>query len=301
MQGFCVADELAFSGRLPGRHEAPFLVVTLGLAVVGEVVHAVVRTARLVAVQSVDAHQLTKVDVVDEAQCRLERLVHVGSIASLFLGDPQTVITDTAPPDAKNEFRGDYARAKVAVDRLLLDMHRDRGLPVCILRPGVVLGQGGTPFHSGVGFYNNDQHCLGWNAGRNPLPLVLVEDVAELGKPEMVHIKGAANPVPARKLLNVNDHKGSRIEPTLVGRTWELNTIAGILDEAIDVAGCVVGVVGPPGIGKSRLVRESARLARTRDRSPSSSLPKRSYSNDATAQFSTLSPRNSSRSLCVAA
>jgi predicted dehydrogenase/nucleoside-diphosphate-sugar epimerase len=109
----------------------------------------------------------------------VERLVHVGSIASLFLGDPQTVVTDTAAPDAKDEFRGDYARAKAAVDRLLLDMHRDRGLPVCILRPGVVLGQGGTPFHSGVGFYNNDQHCLGWNAGRNPLPLVLVEDVAE--------------------------------------------------------------------------------------------------------------------------
>jgi nucleoside-diphosphate-sugar epimerase len=50
---------------------------------------------------------------------------------------------------------------------------------VCILRPGVVLGEGGTPFHSGFGFYNNDRHCLGWNAGRNPLPLVLVEDVAE--------------------------------------------------------------------------------------------------------------------------
>jgi predicted dehydrogenase/nucleoside-diphosphate-sugar epimerase len=109
----------------------------------------------------------------------VERLVHVGSIASLFLGDPRSVITDAAPPDAKDWLRGDYARAKAAVDRLLLDMHRDRGLPVCILRPGVVLGRGGTPFHSGFGFYNNDQHCLGWNAGRNPLPLVLVEDVAD--------------------------------------------------------------------------------------------------------------------------
>ncbi|MGZ9083183.1 MAG: NAD-dependent epimerase/dehydratase family protein [Rhodoplanes sp.] len=109
----------------------------------------------------------------------VERLVHVGSIASLFLGDPRSVITDAAPPDAKDGLRGDYARAKAAVDRLLLQMHRERGLPVCILRPGIVLGQGGTPFHSGFGFYNNDQHCLGWNAGRNPLPLVLVEDVAE--------------------------------------------------------------------------------------------------------------------------
>ena len=108
----------------------------------------------------------------------VERLIHVGSIASLFLGDPHAVITDAAAPDPKAWRRGDYARAKAAVDHLLLEMHREYGLPVCILRPGIVLGEGGTPFHSGFGFYNNDRHCLGWNAGRNPLPLVLVDDVA---------------------------------------------------------------------------------------------------------------------------
>jgi nucleoside-diphosphate-sugar epimerase len=43
----------------------------------------------------------------------------------------------------------------------------------------VVVGEGTSPFHSGVGLYNNDQHCIGWNRGRNPLPFVLVEDVAE--------------------------------------------------------------------------------------------------------------------------
>jgi adenylate cyclase len=45
---------------------------------------------------------------------------------------------------------------------------------------------------------------------------------------------------------------------------WELNTIAGILDEAVGGAGCVIGVLGPPGIGKSRIVRESAALASNR-------------------------------------
>jgi nucleoside-diphosphate-sugar epimerase len=62
---------------------------------------------------------------------------------------------------------------------MLLAMHANENLPVVILRPGVVVGEGGVPFHSGLGFYNNDQHCIGWNAGRNPLPFVLVEDVAE--------------------------------------------------------------------------------------------------------------------------
>ncbi|MDQ2804731.1 MAG: oxidoreductase, partial [Pseudomonadota bacterium] len=52
------------------------------------------------------------------------------------------------------------------------------GLPVVILRPGLVVGDGGPAMHGGLGFFNNDQHCIGWNAGRNPLPFVLVEDVA---------------------------------------------------------------------------------------------------------------------------
>ena len=42
-----------------------------------------------------------------------------------------------------------------------------------------MVGEGGPPFHSGVALYNNDQHWVGWNHGRNPLPFVLVEDVAE--------------------------------------------------------------------------------------------------------------------------
>jgi adenylate cyclase len=43
-----------------------------------------------------------------------------------------------------------------------------------------------------------------------------------------------------------------------------LSAIAAILDEAVDGAGCVVNVMGPPGIGKSRLVREAAAIAAAR-------------------------------------
>ncbi|MGZ4511986.1 MAG: adenylate/guanylate cyclase domain-containing protein, partial [Mycobacterium sp.] len=92
----------------------------------------------------------------------------------------------------------------------------------------------------------------------------LVDDAATLADPEMVSIKGAKDPVPARRLIAARSHHSQRKDPQLVGRTWELNTIAGILDEAIGGAGCVIGVVGPPGIGKSRTVRESAALAKSR-------------------------------------
>ena len=109
----------------------------------------------------------------------VRRLVHVGSIASLYLGPQAGTVTGATPPDPQETKRGDYARAKVLCDRMLLEMHAREGLPVCILRPGVVVGDGTSPFHSGVGLFNNDQHCIGWNAGRNPLPFVLVQDVAE--------------------------------------------------------------------------------------------------------------------------
>jgi predicted dehydrogenase/nucleoside-diphosphate-sugar epimerase len=108
--------------------------------------------------------------------CTGRLLVHIGSIAALYLGPQATPVTGATPPDPQADERADYARAKAMTDRMLLGMH---GLDVCILRPGLVVGEGGTPFHSGLGFYNNEQHCIGWNAGRNPLPFVLVEDVAE--------------------------------------------------------------------------------------------------------------------------
>ncbi|MDT5084717.1 MAG: hypothetical protein QOH54_1895 [Mycobacterium sp.] len=94
----------------------------------------------------------------------------------------------------------------------------------------------------------------------------LVEHSTVLGEPELVRIKGANDPVPARRLLAVAAERSqnSRREPTLVGRAWQMNTVAGILDQSISGAGCVAGVVGPPGIGKSRIVGELSKLAADR-------------------------------------
>jgi adenylate cyclase len=90
----------------------------------------------------------------------------------------------------------------------------------------------------------------------------LVEDTAMLGEPQLVHIKGADAPVLARRLLGIGDRvPGRRGESPLVGRQWEIGTVTAILGEAVGGAGCVVNIMGPPGIGKSRLVRESAAIA----------------------------------------
>ncbi len=54
-------------------------------------------------------------------------------------------------------------------------------------------------------------------------------------------------------------------QPDLVGRQWEMSAVAGLLDRARDGHGTVVGVVGSPGIGKSRLVREVSAMADAHD------------------------------------
>ena len=94
----------------------------------------------------------------------------------------------------------------------------------------------------------------------------LVDGAAALGEPEFVHIKGADEPVAAQRLLSMEErHRPvERAESNLVGRRWEMSAVEGLLDRAVDGHGAVIGVVGPPGIGKSRLVREVAGMAARR-------------------------------------
>lgn len=109
------------------------------------------------------------------AETNAERLIHVGSSAALYLGDGGETITMQTPPDPQADERADYARAKVYADKAMFNVE---DVAVCIVRPAIVVGEAGAPFHSALGAYENETHCAGWNDGRNSLPFVLVEDVA---------------------------------------------------------------------------------------------------------------------------
>ena len=95
----------------------------------------------------------------------------------------------------------------------------------------------------------------------------LVDGAATLGAPELVQIKGANEPVTAQRLVGMRERRHrtvERAESTLVGLRWEMSAVEGSLDRAVEGHGTLVGVVGPPGIGKSRLVREVATTANRR-------------------------------------
>ncbi|MFY9918375.1 MAG: AAA family ATPase, partial [Mycobacterium sp.] len=91
----------------------------------------------------------------------------------------------------------------------------------------------------------------------------LVEHVAELTEPAWVRIKGADEPVLANRLIGIGPRNGlaSRAQASLVGRHWEMATLDALVGRTIGGRGGVVNVVGPPGIGKSRVAREAAALA----------------------------------------
>ncbi|VEG56634.1 adenylate/guanylate cyclase family protein [Mycolicibacterium aurum] len=95
---------------------------------------------------------------------------------------------------------------------------------------------------------------------------LLVERAVRLAEPEWVHIKGVIEPVPARRLLAIDPHACSvgRTEADLVGRRQEMAALDALLERAINRHGGVVNVTGPPGIGKSRVAREIAAIARHR-------------------------------------
>jgi nucleoside-diphosphate-sugar epimerase len=116
------------------------------------------------------------------AECALQagvkRFIYAGTIDSYDAGKRGSTITEATPLDPRIEHRNLYARAKAYSEAALLEMHRERKLPLVIVRPGIVIGRGGSPFHWGVGMWWHDAVCQIWGQGNNKLPLVLVEDVA---------------------------------------------------------------------------------------------------------------------------
>ncbi|MGP4053481.1 ATP-binding protein [Mycobacterium sp. 4D054] len=95
----------------------------------------------------------------------------------------------------------------------------------------------------------------------------LVERSATLGPPESVAIKGQSVPFPVRRLLAVPDDPvppPGHGEP-LVGRSEVVDTIGALLDRTVGGRGGVTRIVGPAGIGKTRMAREACRIAAARE------------------------------------
>ena len=92
--------------------------------------------------------------------------------------------------------------------------------------------------------------------------LDLARDALEVEPVEPLPLKGKTDPVAAYRLLRVLEGAPSferRLDAPLVGRREELARVRGAFDQAVLGRSCrLVTVLGPPGIGKSRLALEVA-------------------------------------------
>ncbi|GFG53904.1 cyclase [Mycolicibacterium agri] len=94
----------------------------------------------------------------------------------------------------------------------------------------------------------------------------LVEHAVSLGDAQWVRIKNSDTPVCAYQLAAIGPRQGivGRAEAAFVGRRWEMAALEAMVDRAVGGRGGVVAVVGPAGIGKSRVARETAAVAAKR-------------------------------------
>lgn len=108
---------------------------------------------------------------------KVARFVYTSSTAALWLGDPGR-IDGRVGPDPRPADRSAYARGKIAAEHEVTAL-RGRGLAAVVVRPAIVVGEGGIAEHSGVGLWVRDNHCVGWGHGDAPLPFVLADDCAD--------------------------------------------------------------------------------------------------------------------------
>jgi predicted dehydrogenase/nucleoside-diphosphate-sugar epimerase len=109
---------------------------------------------------------------------KVKYFIFASTIAAYYYGDTSGIVNSHTEIDKKPERRNFYARSKIVIENMLKPMVK-QGLPLIIVRPGIVVGQGGILAHSGVGQWTRDNVCAYWGEGNNELPFVLSDDVAD--------------------------------------------------------------------------------------------------------------------------
>jgi predicted dehydrogenase/nucleoside-diphosphate-sugar epimerase len=181
-------------------------------------------------------------------QCALDagvrRFIYTGTIDSYDSARAGSVIDNGTPVDARIATRNHYAHSKAECERVLMEMHKAKGLPLVIFRPGIVIGEGCPPAHWGVGMFHSDTRVQYWGDGNNKLPLVLVDDVAQalLLALDAPQIEGRSFLLTDEPLLSareyvetVSHHSGTRLraEPTPIWRFALLDGAKELVKHAI--------------------------------------------------------------------
>ncbi len=138
-------------------------------------------------------------------QHEVRRFIYTSSIALYNAGKGVGTINEDTPAAGVTD---PYARSKVENEANLLALWQDKGLPVVILRPGIVLGKGGSPLHWGVAGWPYPSVARLWGDGNTKLPIVLVQDCVDamVRAMTMPGIEGRSYNLVGPPLLTANDY-----------------------------------------------------------------------------------------------
>jgi nucleoside-diphosphate-sugar epimerase len=144
-------------------------------------------------------------------QQKVQRVVYLSSVAVYGIVRAGEAITEDTPFDEARERRDFYAQSKIAADEAAMAFARRTGLPVTILRPGVVYGPPNVP-----GKGTLPVALLGFRAGKldivfgdgdNRFPLNYVENLVDAMLLAGAAARGASEGEPLRQYIVVDDEE----------------------------------------------------------------------------------------------
>ena len=110
---------------------------------------------------------------------RVERLIHIGSTAGLYLGPQQQLVTGATPPDPQSERRLGVRAGEGRVRPAAAGMASHEGSPRVHPAPGPRGRRGRGRLSRRARLLQQRAALYRLEAGNNPLPFILVEDVAD--------------------------------------------------------------------------------------------------------------------------
>jgi class 3 adenylate cyclase/tetratricopeptide (TPR) repeat protein len=193
-----------------------------------------------------------------------------GGTVEKFIGDAVMAVFGVPAVHEDDALRALRAAAEIreALAALNEELERDYGVALQ-LRTGVNSGEvvTGTAERLATGDAVNVAARLEQAAGPGEILIGaptrgLARAAIEVEPVDALSVKGKAEPLQAYRLVRVVEGAPAferRLDAPLVGRRRELARIRSAFDAAVSERRCrVLTVLGPPGIGKSRLAREAA-------------------------------------------
>jgi len=112
-------------------------------------------------------------------QARVKRFILVSSIAVYGTAhlSPGDTLDERSPLDPQPHRRDAYAYSKIAQEKVAWEAARDRGLPLVVIRPGVIYGPGREVLVTRVGLMLGN--LLIRMGGNSPLPFTYVTNCAD--------------------------------------------------------------------------------------------------------------------------